>query len=96
MTIWCHTCRRSFPVGEKEIVADNGSEVAVLKCPTCGVMYLAIDDGKTTVPRLLKLSQTKSFIMNTEKATPSKILKPAQQRMVVTPAEAMAEAQRRR
>lgn len=95
MSIFCHSCGRSFPAGEEEIVYDNGSNMAVFKCPTCGIMYLAIDDGKTTLPRLLKLTQTKSRVVSTEKAAP-KIIKPAQQRLVITPAEALAEAQRMR
>lgn len=96
MTIFCYTCRKTFPVGEKEIVADNGSNVAVFKCPTCGIQYLAIDDGKTEIPRLLKLSLTKSYMTDKQKTEPSKILKPAQQRLIVTPAEALAEAKRQR
>ncbi len=90
MTIWCHTCRRSFPAGEKEIIYDNGSNMAVFKCPMCGINYLAIDDDKTTVPRLLKLTLTKSYIINTEKEAPSKIVAPAVQRLIITPAEVAA------
>ncbi len=92
MRIFCHTCRRTFSIGEKEIVYDNGSNMAVFKCPTCRIMYLAVDDDKTVVPRLMKLSMTKSFITDTEKEIPSKIIAPTQQRLVITPAEASALA----
>ncbi len=97
MRIFCYTCARSFPAGEKEIVYDNGSNMAVFRCPTCGIMYIAIDDGKTEIPRLLKLTQTKSYVTDKEKAKPepSRIIAPTQQRLIVTPAEAAREMRRR-
>lgn len=90
MRIFCYTCHKSFAAGEDEILADNGTSLAIFKCSTCGTMYLAVDDGKTDLPRLMKLSQTKSSVIDAEKPKPSKLVTPAQQRLVITPAEASA------
>lgn len=89
MKIFCHTCRRSFTAGEKEIVYDNGSNMAVFRCPTCKIQYLAIaDDTVGPTPRLLKLTLTKSYAIPEEE---SKIVKPAESRLILTPKEALAE-----
>jgi predicted Zn finger-like uncharacterized protein len=94
MRVFCHTCQRSFPVTDKEIVADNGSELAVIKCSTCHIMYLAIESGKTAQPQLLKLTKTKSFIIDKQNTAPSIIQTP--ERLVITPAEAAEMIRRQR
>ena len=87
MVVFCHTCQKTFP-------ASSPQGGAVIKCPKCGVMYLVLNDGSTVIPRLFKLTQTKSHIVG--KPEVSQIVKPGQQRMIVTPAEAVAEARRQR
>lgn len=88
MTVFCFTCQKTFP-------ASSPQGGAVIKCPKCGVMYLVLNDGSTLIPRLFKLTHTKSHIVG-EPESPSKIVKPAQQRLIVTPNEAIAEARRQR
>jgi DNA-directed RNA polymerase subunit RPC12/RpoP len=92
MSIFCHTCRRSFPAGEKEILYDNGSNMAVFRCPTCGIKYLAIaDDEHSPVPVLMKLTNTKSHVINTDPKPDSRIITQPES-LIVTPAQAVAEA----
>lgn len=93
MTVFCSICRKTFD-GDKNMIYDNGSDLAVLKCDTCQKRYLAIADDKLPGGMLLMgLTSTKSYISDKQK---TKIITPAQQRLIVTPSEAMAEARQRR
>ncbi len=97
MTIRCATCAMSFDVGDKEIIYDNGSDMAVYRHDRCNTLYLAVaDDAAKTSSSgvvLFKLQKTKSFVTNNEV---SSIIKPVATRMIMTPAEIAAEARRRK
>lgn len=85
MTLFCYTCKRSFEIGEKEILYDNGSDMAVFQCHTCGIKYLAVADERFPNPILFKLTTTKSTMIEKER---SRIIDPTQGRLIITPAEA--------
>lgn len=93
MTIFCATCRASFPAESENIIYDNGTDLAVFKCDKCGTHYLAAADEHKPVPVLFKLAKTKSYVINKEQ---SQIIKPQESRLIVTPAEAVAEMRRKR
>lgn len=92
MNIFCHTCRRTFPAEDNNILYDNGSDMAVFKCDTCGTRYLAVADEKFEMPILLKLTITKSFVTDKQR---SRIVKPTQG-LIISPQQAAEEAIRRR
>ncbi len=92
MTIRCFTCQQGFEVGDKEILYDNGSDMAVYRHDRCNTMYLAVADEKVASGVVLfKLTKTKSFVTDKEQ---SRIIKPADTKLIMTPAE-VAQSLRR-
>jgi DNA-directed RNA polymerase subunit RPC12/RpoP len=75
LTIFCYTCHRSFDVSDKEIIFDNGSNMAVYNCPTCQTRYLLVNDDKSDIPIMFKLAMTKSHVVAKEI---SRIIKPSE------------------
>ncbi len=84
MKIHCYTCKATFAVNEDSIIYDNGSDMAVYKCPICGIHYLAVVDGSDNREKikLFKLTKTKSVFIEEEE---SRIIKPTQQSLIIVP-----------
>lgn len=97
MTIFCSICRKSFD-GGKNTIYGGGTSLSVVKCDSCDKRYLVITDNAAPGgTRLLGLTVTKSYVVSKEKPAkpePSRILRPSQQRLIVTPAEAAAMMRR--
>ncbi len=93
MKIHCHTCGTSFEFNEHSIIYDNGTTIAIIKCPHCNIIYAAVDMEDNKAPVLFKMVKTKSFVIPEEK---SAIIKPDQASLIVSPAEYQRQMNRSR
>lgn len=84
MRLYCFTCGKTHDtLGEGTLFSEG---FAILECGGCHTKYLAIMVNKR--PKLFKLASTKSTVVYDEH-----ILQPPERKLVLTPDEAMREAE---